>query len=171
MGLNKMMSASEWQDLVNSGKVDVEKMSPLALELDKEYIDKVRLDILKKEVLETGLFFNYQYSNSVLFDLLTYTKKDFDMATSLFKEIRMLREKGNMSFLYQAIFGNSSNVLDVIKGNMLRGKYADFFKTFEVKYDEYGHKIKNNKGNDFFHNLDRYTVLMSFIFDELKGKV
>ena len=45
MGLNKMMSASEWQDLVNSGKVDVEKMSPLALELDKEYIDKVRLDI------------------------------------------------------------------------------------------------------------------------------
>ena len=60
MGLNKMMSASEWQDLVNSGKVDVEKMSPLALELDKEYIDKVRLDILKKEVLETGLFFNYR---------------------------------------------------------------------------------------------------------------
>ena len=170
MGLNKMMSASEWQDLVNSGKVDVEKMSPLALELDKEYIDKVRLDILKKEVLETGLFFNYRYGSSVLFDLLTYTKKDFDMATSLFKEIRMLREKESMSFLYQAIFGNSSNVLDVIKGNMLRGKYADFFKAFEVKYDEYGHKIKNNKGNDFFHNLDRYTVLMSFIFNELKGK-
>ena len=168
-GDDTYMTMSEYEKLkkahdekVKNGEVTDELIRPRRIGLDTPYIRRKQQELLNEEISKTGLCFDYTYHNSVLLDLLRYTKDNYDEAKRLFNEIMEIKVNERFPELSQAIFQNSKDPIKIVMGNGLRKKYIKFFNTFN---DE-----ESCKDLDFWNNLERYLVLMFDIFDKLDDK-
>lgn len=168
-GDDTYMTMSEYEKLkeehdekVKNGEVTDELIRPRRIGLDTPYIRRKQQELLNEEISKTGLCFDYTYHNSVLLDLLRYTKDNYDEAKRLFNKIMEIKFNERFPELNQAIFQNSNNLLEIINGNKIREKYIKFFDIFNVE--------ESYKDLDFWNNLDRYSVLMFYIFDKLDDK-
>ena len=160
------MTMSEYEKLkeehdekVKNGEVTDELIRPRRIGLDTPYIRRKQQELLNEEIAKTGLCFNYTYYDSVLLDLLRYTKDNYDEAKRLFNKIMEIKVNERFPELNQAIFQNSNNLLEIINGNRIREKYIKFFD-----------KVGGSAKLDLWNNLDRYSVLMFDIFDKLDDK-
>ena len=131
---NSDMTMSEYEKLkeehdekVKNGEVTDELIRPRRIVLDTPYIRRKQLESLNEEISKTGLRFDYTYRDSVLLDLLNYTKDNYDEAKGLFNEIMEIKVNERLPELNQAIFQDSNNLLEIIKGNKIREKYIKFF--------------------------------------------
>lgn len=165
-GDDTYMTMSEYEKLkeehdekVKNGEVTDELIRPRRIGLDTPYIRRKQQELLNEEISKTGLCFDYTYHNSVLLDLLRYTKDNYDEAKRLFNKIMEIKFNERFPELNQAIFQNSNNLLEIINGNKIREKYIKFFD-----------KVGGSAKLDFWNNLDRYSVLMFDIFDKLDDK-
>lgn len=165
-GDDTYMTMSEYEKLkekhdekVKNGEVTDELIRPRRIGLDTPYIRRKQQELLNEEISKTGLCFDYTYHNSVLLDLLRYTKDNYDEAKRLFNKIMEIKFNERFPELNQAIFQNSNNLLEIINGNKIREKYIKFFD-----------KVGGSAKLDFWNNLDRYSVLMFDIFDKIDDK-
>lgn len=163
---NSDMTMSEYEKLkkehakkVRNGEVTDELIRPRRIVLDTPYIRKMQLERLNGEISKTGLCFDYTYNDSVLLDLLNYTKDNYDEAKRLFNQIMEIKINERLPELSQAIFQNSNDLLEIIKGNKIREEYIKFFDN-----------VYGTARLDFWNNLDRYCVLMFELFNELDSK-
>ena len=88
------MTMSEYEKIkeendekVKNGEVTDELIRPRRIGLDTPYIRRKQQELLNEEIAKTGLCFNYTYYDSVLLDLLRYTKDNYDEAKRLFNKI------------------------------------------------------------------------------------
>ena len=165
-GDGSCMTMSEYEKLkqkydekVKNGEVTDEFIKPSKIYLDTPYIRRKQQELLNEEISKTGLRFNWTDYESVLLDLLRYTKDNYDEAKRLFNKIMEIKFNERFPELNQAIFQNSNNLLEIINGNKIREKYIKFFD-----------KVGGSAKLDFWNNLDRYSVLMFDIFDKLDDK-
>lgn len=168
-GDGSCMTMSEYEKLkqkydekVKNGEVTDEFIKPSKIYLDTPYIRRKQQELLNEEISKTGLRFNWTDYESVLLDLLRYTKDSYDEAKRLFNEIMEIKVNERFPELSQAIFQDSKDPIKIVMGNGLRKKYIKFFNTFN---DE-----ESCKDLDFWNNLERYLVLMFDIFDKLDDK-
>ena len=150
---------AEYDKKVKNGEVTGELIKPKIIGLDTPYIRRKQQEILNEEISRTGLYFDYTYNDSVLLDLLRYTKDNYDEAKRLFNEIMEIKVNERLSELNQAIFQDSKELFKILNGNKIRKEYINFFD-----------KVWGSAKLDFWNNLDKYSVLMFDIFNELDGK-
>lgn len=165
-GDDTYMTMSEYEKLkeeydkkVKNGEVTGELIKPKIIGLDTPYIRRKQQEILNEEISRTGLYFDYTYNASVLLDLLRYTKDNYDESKRLFNEIMEIKVNERLPELRQAIFQDSKELFKILNGNKIRKEYINFFD-----------KVWGSARLDFWNNLDRYSVLMFDIFNELDGK-
>lgn len=111
----------------------------------------------KDEFKTTGLHFSFRYEEECLVNLFNFMKDNYDESILFYNEILKMIKKNQLSYLYKALFENSSAPLDIYKIRVLRKKYSNFFKMFNI----------DSKKNDFWNSLFRYLLLMSYVFDKL----
>lgn len=179
-GDGSSMTMSEYEKLkeehdrnVQSGKGTEKIPNPSRIEFDLQYLRKKQLEALDEEIKTTGLHFRCEYDEEFLFDLLKYMKDNYDESILLCDEIIKIKKEKHFSYLNHAVFGDGLNPLDKYNGNVLRGKYNNFFELFNlrpsgIQDDKEFEKFITRKKCSFLNNSDRYLSLMLFIFDKIK---
>lgn len=173
------MTMSEYEKLreehdynVENGLPTLELPKPNRIDVDLQYIRKKEAEALDNEIKTTGLRFYLKNSGSFLTDLLTFMKDNYDEAILLYDEMIKIKEEEHLPYLRFAIYNGNKSLVNY-NGNILRRKYDDFFKLFDLtpedmQEDEEKKIYIFGRKCDFWNNLNRYLFLMLSIFDKLK---
>lgn len=166
-GEGSSMTMSEYEKLEEEHEYKVQNGMPVdglpnpsTIYVDLQYLRKGEFADLDEEIKTTGLHFDLKRYDSVLFDLFTFMKDNYDKAILLCDELIKVKMEEHISYLHYAVFGSCSGLLNSYNGNILRKKYENFFEFLDSKHDY---------SFDFWNNLDRYIVVMLYIFDKLNG--
>lgn len=132
------MTMSEYEKLreehdynVENGLPTLELPKPNRIDVDLQYIRKKEAEALDNEIKTTGLRFYLKNSGSFLTDLLTFMKDNYDEAILLYDEMIKIREEEHLPDLRFAIYNGNKSLVNY-NGNILRRKYDDFFKLFDL---------------------------------------
>ncbi len=156
-GYEKLKEEHEYK--VQDGIVD-EFPSSKVIDLDLQYLRKIEFVDLDEEISTNGLHFDLKQYGMFLTDLFTFVRDNYDEVILFSDELIKIKQGDNLSYLHYAIFRSCSNLLDSYNGKILRKKYENFFEILDSAKDY---------SFDFWNNLDRYLIVMLFIFDKLNG--